>query len=110
MDIANPLIKQRKRRRRLILLGGGALLVVAGIIGVLGLGPALPDADRSSLWIDAVQSGDMLSEIRAPGTLVPRDSRWLAAATAAQVEKILVWPGAQVEPSAAIALSRGRNR
>lgn len=98
MDIANPLIKQRKRRRRLILLGGGALLVVAGIIGVLGLGPALPDADRSSLWIDAVQSGDMLSEIRAPGTLVPRDSRWLAAATAAQVEKILVWPGAQVEP------------
>jgi RND family efflux transporter MFP subunit len=98
MDIANPLIKQRKRRRRLIALGGGALLVMVGLIGVLGLGPALPDADRSTLWIDAVQSGDMLSEIRAPGTLVPRDSRWLAAATAAQVEKILVWPGAQVEP------------
>ena len=102
MDIANPVFKQRKRRRTQIMLGGGTFLFVAIVIMVLRLGPALPMAERSSLWIDTVQRGDMLSEVRAPGTLVPRDSRWLAAATAAQVEKILVWPGAQVEPDTAL--------
>jgi HlyD family secretion protein len=40
----------------------------------------------------------MLREVRATGTLVPRTSRWLAAATAAQVEQILVWPGTAVQP------------
>jgi Multidrug resistance efflux pump len=98
MDIANPLAAQRKRRRKRIALGAAALLLAGLAVGAASLGPALPNADRSSLWIDTVQRGDMLSEVRAPGTLVPRDSRWLAAATAAQVEKILVWPGAQVEP------------
>jgi multidrug efflux pump subunit AcrA (membrane-fusion protein) len=58
----------------------------------------LPRADRASLWIDTVQRGDMLQEIRATGTLVPRTSRWLAAATAAQVDRILVWPGTVVKP------------
>jgi HlyD family secretion protein len=45
-----------------------------------------------------VQRGDMLREVRAPGTLVPRDIHWLAAQTSAQVAKIDVWPGARVEP------------
>ncbi|HTV86632.1 MAG TPA: biotin/lipoyl-binding protein [Dyella sp.] len=40
----------------------------------------------------------MLREVRATGTLVPREIRWLAAATPAQVEKILVWPGTPVQP------------
>jgi multidrug efflux pump subunit AcrA (membrane-fusion protein) len=40
----------------------------------------------------------MLQEIRATGTLVPRTSRWLAAATAAQVDRILAWPGTVVMP------------
>ena len=98
MDIANPQLMVRKRRRRLWLIGSGvtALLVLA--VGVASLGPALPDAERSSLWVDAVKRGDMLREVRATGTLVPRESRWLAAATSAQVEKIEVWPGATVKP------------
>ncbi len=97
MDVANPVFKQRQRRRRLTLLGGGGVLVLAAIVGVLQLGPALPTVERSSVWIDTAQRGEMLREVRAPGTLVPRDSRWLAAATTAQVEKILVLPGATVK-------------
>lgn len=98
MDIANPLAAQRKRRRRLLMIGAGGLLLAGIAVGAASLGPALPVLDRSSAWIETVQRGDMLNEVRAPGTLVPRDSRWLAAATAAQVEKILVWPGAEVQP------------
>ncbi|MEP7186827.1 MAG: HlyD family efflux transporter periplasmic adaptor subunit, partial [Rhodanobacter sp.] len=98
MDIANPVFKQQKRRRRLIIAGGGSLLLVAIVIVVMRLGPALPVLERSSLWIDTVQRGDMLREVRAPGTLVPRDIHWLAAQTSGQVANIEVWPGTHVEP------------
>jgi RND family efflux transporter MFP subunit len=98
MDIANPMLKIRKRRRLQWSVAGATLVVAALAIVLLRLSPALPDADRSSLWIDTVQRGDMLREVRATGTLVPREIRWLAAATPAQVEKILVWPGTSVQP------------
>ncbi|WP_027484546.1 HlyD family efflux transporter periplasmic adaptor subunit [Rhodanobacter sp. OR87] len=97
MDIANPLAAQRKRRRRRIAVVAAALLLAALAIGAMNLGPALPAVERSSLWIDTVQRGDMLREVRAPGTLVPRDIHWLAAETSAQVAKIEVWPGTHVE-------------
>jgi len=98
MDMANPTLKLRKRRRRLLLAAAVGVPVVMLAVLLLRLGPALPRADRASLWIDTVQRGDMLQEIRATGTLVPRTSRWLAAATAAQVDRILVWPGTVVKP------------
>lgn len=96
--MANPTLKLRKRRRLRLIAAAVVVLVAALVALLLRLGPALPTAERSSLWIDTVQRGDMLREVRATGTLVPRTSRWLAAATAAQVEQVLVWPGAAVQP------------
>lgn len=98
MDIANPQFKIQRRRRLQWSIAGGAAALIAVAVLLMRLGPALPDADRASLWIDTVQQGQMLREVRATGTLVPRSSRWLAAATAAQVDTILVWPGATVAP------------
>jgi multidrug efflux pump subunit AcrA (membrane-fusion protein) len=98
MDIANPQFKLRRQRRVRMTVAGAAVALVAIVVLVMRLGPALPVAERGSLWIDTVQQGQMLREVRATGTLVPRSSRWLAAATAAQVEQILVWPGATVKP------------
>src|SRR6185437_13056170 len=98
MDMLNPALKLRKRRRLRWSVATAVVIVALLVVLLLRLGPALPRADRSSLWIDTVQRGDMLREVRATGTLVPRTSRWLAAATAAQVEQILVWPGTAVQP------------
>src|SRR5699024_4695059 len=98
MDIANPQLKQRKKRKRLLLAGGAAAAVLIIVLALVWIGPALPAVERSSLWIGTVKRGDMLREVRATGTLVPRHKRWLAAATAAQVDRILVLPGATVEP------------
>lgn len=98
MDIANPALKLRKRRKA-HLIGAGITAAVLGLtLFVLRLDPALPKVDRASLWIDTVQRGPMLREVNASGVLVPRESRWLAATTSAQVEQILVLPGAQVQP------------
>ena len=97
MDMVNPSLKIRKRRRLRVTVAV-AVLVAAVLVALLArLGPALPKVERASLWIDTVQRGDMLREVRASGTLVPRTSRWLAASTAAQVEQILVWPGTVVQ-------------
>ncbi|GAB3025395.1 HlyD family efflux transporter periplasmic adaptor subunit [Oleiagrimonas citrea] len=98
MDIANPKLKQRKKRKRLLLIGGGVLALAVVISAAAWMGPALPSADRSSLWIGTVKRGDMLREVRATGTLVPRHKRWISAVTAAQVDSIRVWPGAKVKP------------
>ncbi|MGP1664450.1 MAG: efflux RND transporter periplasmic adaptor subunit [Rhodanobacter sp.] len=98
MDIANPLAAQRKRRRKQLVIAASILLLSGLVIGAMNLGPAWPSVERSGAWIDTVKSGDMLREVRAPGTLVPRDIHWLAAQTSAQVTKIEIWPGARVEP------------
>lgn len=98
MDIANPMLKIRRRRRLRWAVTSSVLVLGVALWLLLRLGPALPHADRSSLWIDTVQRGDMLCEVRATGILVPREIRWLAAATPATVEKILVWPGSSVQP------------
>lgn len=98
MDIANTSLKTRKTQRLRWMAAAAALTVAALGLIVWKLGPALPSVTRTSLWIGTVQRGQMLSSVRATGTLVPRESRWLAAGTAAQVERILVWPGTQVQP------------
>lgn len=102
MDIARPELKQRKRRRQ-YLVGGIviALLAVAGI-GLARLGPAMPSADRSSVLLGTVAHGELLREVRGPGTLVPKEIRWIAADTSARVERIVVKPGAEVQPDSVI--------
>lgn len=102
MDIARPELKQRKRRRQLIIGGAISLLVVAAGAGLAALGPAMPSVERSSVLIDTVKRGELLREVRGPGTLVPKEIRWIAAETSARVERIMVKPGAAVQADTVI--------
>lgn len=102
MDIARPELKQRKRRRQYAMSAAAlALLVIAGI-GIAKLGPALPSVERSSVLVDTVKRGELVREVRGPGTLVPKEIRWIAAETPARVEHIVVKPGATVTPDTII--------
>ncbi len=102
MDIARPELKQRKRRRQIILGTVVSTLVVAAGVGLASLGPAMPSVERTSLLVDTVKRGELLREVRGPGTLVPKEIRWIAAETAARVERIVVKPGAKVETDTVI--------
>ncbi len=102
MDIARPELKQRKRRRQLLIGAGLGILVIAAAAGIMALGPAMPSVERSSVLVDTVKRGELLREVRGPGTLVPKEIRWIAAETSARVERILVKPGAEVQADTVI--------
>lgn len=98
MDIPRPNAAKEKRRKR-ILLGSGAGLGVVLITIFLGqLKPAAPTVERNLVWIDTVKQGPMVRQVRGLGTLVPEDVRFIAARTNGRVDRILLRPGAVVEP------------
>lgn len=102
MDIARADFKIKKRRKQLALAAGGAALLLAATFGLAQLEPAAPTVEKSSIWLDTVKRGEMLREVRGPGTLVPKQIRWIAAESAARVERIDVLPGAAVEAGTVI--------
>src|SRR5437773_1752644 len=93
---------KRKKRNRLLLGGAGLLTVLLITLGLSRLSPAAPTVERASVVVDTVKRGEMLREVRGPGTLVPEDVRWIPAATEARVEKIVSLPGAVVTPESVI--------
>jgi multidrug resistance efflux pump len=96
MDIARA---PKGKSRRYALVAGIALFLVLATVGVSRLKPAEPTVDRSTLIIDSVRRGDMVREVRGPGTLVPEQIRWISAVTSARVERIVAQPGQTVEPN-----------
>ena len=96
MDFQNLALKKQKRRRLWLAGSASALIVLVLAVGIARLGPALPTAQRANLWIGTVQRGDLTIHVRADGVLVPRLSRWIAAASGAEVDQIVVRPGARV--------------
>lgn len=102
MDIARPSRKKEIQRRRILyaVLGGAAVILIT--LGLRQLEPAAREVDRASVWTEKVKRGEMLRSVRGPGTLVPEEIRWISAETDAQVERIVLHPGAQVEPDSII--------
>ncbi len=94
MDIPRAQVKSRKKY---FVIGGGIVALVAVTVALSKLEPAAPTVERSTLWIDSVQKGTMLRQVRAPGTLVPEQIRYIPAVTAGRVEQVLVRPGTAVK-------------
>ena len=96
MDIPRAPVNRGRKR---IIYGGIALAaVVAMTLGLRSLKPAAPRVDRASVWIDSVQKGPLVIEVRGPGTLVPERIRYISAVTAGRVERRLAEPGQEVQP------------
>src|SRR5262245_36658826 len=94
MDIPRPPL--RRTRRRVAAALAGVCLLVGLVLGTSALRPAAPSVDRATLWMDTVRRGPMVREVLGQGTLVPEEIRWLTTRAGAQVERVLVKPGATV--------------
>jgi len=83
--------------------GAVAILLTGGVtIGVSRLRPAAPVVDLATIWTDEVKRGSMLREVHGLGNLVAEDIRWIPAQTDSRVERILLRPGASVNPDSVI--------
>jgi HlyD family secretion protein len=100
MDI--PRTPPNRTRRRLLLGGGGIVLFALLSYGLARLEPAAPEVESATLWIDSVKRGPFVREVRGNGTLVPEQIRWIPAQTVGRVERIVMLPGAVVEPDSVL--------
>jgi len=101
MDIVrNP--ESTKKYRRWAGIAAVVLALILATVAFARLEPAAPGVDRATLVIDEVKSGPFTRAIRANGTLVPENIRWIAAATDARVERIVVQPGTVVSADTVI--------
>jgi multidrug resistance efflux pump len=87
----------KKGRKRLIYGGIALVSIVVMTLGLRSLKPAAPEVDRASVWVDSVQKGPLVIEVRGPGTLVPERIRYISAVTAGRVERRLAEPGETVK-------------
>lgn len=102
MDIARPDIARKKKVRQAIYAAAATAAVVVITIAVSRLQPAAPRVDRDTVYLDTVQRGPMVRQVRGTGTLVPEEIRWIPATTEGTVERIVIRPGATVEPDTII--------
>jgi HlyD family secretion protein len=105
MDIQRPASVARQKKLRRISFAIAGVLVIGLVSVVLArLKPAAPTVERATVWVDTVKRGPMLRQVRGLGTLVPVDEarRQLPAVTQGRVERIVLRPGAEVEPDTVI--------
>lgn len=102
MDVPRPHIAKQKRKRRILIVAGSVLGLILVTFALSRLKPAVPSVDRSTVWIDTVKRGPMVRQVRGLGTLVPEQIRWIPANTEGRVEKIIIYPGTQVEADTVI--------
>jgi HlyD family secretion protein len=102
MDIPRPSQAKAKLRKRLLIGGAAALALIVITVVLARLKPAVPTVDHSLVWIDSVKRGPMTREVHGLGTLTPQDISWIPARTAAHVDRIVLNPGAAVEPDSII--------
>jgi HlyD family secretion protein len=105
MDIQRPASVARQKKIRRIAIGVAAVAVIGVITVVLsGLQPAAPAVERATVWVDTVKRGTIPRQVRGLGTLVPVDEarRQIPAMTQGRVDRIVLRPGAQVQPDTVI--------
>lgn len=88
--------KSTRKRRRWILGGVGLAALVLVTLALSNLKPAAPSVEGGTLWTDTVRKGDMLRQVRGPGTLAAEEVRWVSAVTQGRVERKLIQPGTAV--------------
>ncbi|MFA6166518.1 MAG: HlyD family efflux transporter periplasmic adaptor subunit [Gemmatimonadaceae bacterium] len=93
MDIVRA---PQKKTKRNLLIGAGILVLVLITVWTLTLDPASQSIERSAVLIDSVRRGDVVREVRGPGTLVPEHIRFITAQASARVERLASESGRRV--------------
>lgn len=93
-----------KRTKTYVLGALGVAALIAVTIWVSTLEAAPPTVEQATIWTGRVERGELLRQVRGPGTLVPEDILFVSARTAGRIERILIDPGAEVTPETVIMI------
>jgi HlyD family secretion protein len=91
-------------KRKYLIAGACVVAVLLATAALTRLKPAVTTLERSKLTFDTVSVGDVIRDVRAPGTLAPEHVRIIVATTGGRVEALPLRPGAKVEAGATIVL------
>jgi HlyD family secretion protein len=91
-----------KKTKRNVMIAGGVIALVVTTVALSNLEARPQGAARAEMWIDSVVRGEMVRQVRAPGTLVPEQMRYVAAVTAGRVEERPLRPGSPVTKNTVI--------
>jgi multidrug resistance efflux pump len=91
-----------KKTKRNVMIGVGIAAVVFVTVALSNLEARPPSVARAEVIIDSVMRGELVRNVRAPGTLVPENIRYVAAVTSGRVEDRPLRPGAMVNASTVI--------
>jgi multidrug resistance efflux pump len=100
VDVPRP---KKSKRAKWVLIGVGAAVLLGATVALARLEPAAPGVERATVWTDTVRRGDMLRQVRGPGTLIAEDIRWVPAVVPGRVERKLVLPGTTVTAGTVLA-------
>ena len=104
MDVPRTGAAGRRNKRRILFVAGCLFLVVVITFGLTHLKTAAPIVERASVLIETVKRGPLLRQVRGMGSLVPEEISWIAARNDGRVEKIVVWPGTEVQPNTVLLI------
>ena len=91
-----------KKTKRNVLIAGGVIAAVMLTVALSQLEARPPSVARAEVIIDSVQRGELVRNVRAPGTLVPENIRYVAAVVSGRVEDRPLRPGAMVTANTVI--------
>ena len=95
MDIIRE--QKPKKNKRIIQVSAVVVALILVTVGLRSLEPAAPSVDRATVWMDTVQQGTMVRQVRGPGTLVPENNRLITAVTAGRIEQRYMLAGAEID-------------
>jgi HlyD family secretion protein len=93
VDVARP---PQKKTGRNIAIAAGAVAAIVVFVVLARLKPAAPTVDMAVVIQDSVRRGDLVIEVRGPGTLVPEQIQQIVANATAQVDRMVVQSGQTV--------------
>ena len=93
MDVARA---PQKKTGRNALIGASVLLVIVVTVALAKLKPAAPTVEAATLYMDSVRRGDMVRDVRGPGSLVPEHITWISAQANARVDRLVAESGQHV--------------
>lgn len=99
VDIKRP---PQSKIKKYVLYGLGVIALVALTVWVSTLEAAPPSVEAAVIWHGEVEKGELLRQVRGPGTLVPEDILYVTARTAGRIDRVFLEPGAQVTPDTVI--------